>query len=62
MRNVHGSARLKRIPITLRYREDLVALLEAVAKRRGVDRSDIMADALDQVLEAEYPGCTTRAA
>ena len=52
----------KRVPVGFRYPEDRVALVDAVAKRRGVDRSDVLADATDRLLEIEFPGCTQEAA
>ncbi len=52
----------RRVPVGFRYREDLISLVDAVAKRRGVDRSDVLAEATDRMLEEEFPGCTKDAA
>ena len=41
-----------------RYREDLVDLLDVIAKRRGQTRSDVVRAALDREIEREFPGAT----
>ena len=56
-----GAPAIRRVTVGFRYPEDRVALLDVVAKRRGVDRSEVLADAADQLLEAEFPGSTKAA-
>lgn len=45
------------VPIACRYPEDCIGLLDAVQKRLGLgSRSELMRHALDQIVEAYFPG------
>lgn len=45
-----------------RYPADRVDLLDAIAKRRGGSRADVVRAALDREIETEFPGATRAAA
>lgn len=58
MSNENGPT-VKRVPITARYPEDRIKLLDAVSKRRGdKDRAATIAALCDAAIEAEFPGAT----
>lgn len=47
---------VKTFTIGTKYALDRVALLDAIAIRRGVSRSRVIADTLDEAIEREFPG------
>jgi len=52
--DVNEGATVRRVTVGFRYPEDRVALVDAIAKRRRVDRSEIFASAVDRLLEEEF--------
>lgn len=60
--SVNEGASIRRVSVGFRYPEDRVALVDAIARRRGVDRSDVLADAADRLIRQELPGALDEAA
>ena len=53
------TATIDRDTIGCRYRSDLVDLLDSITKRLGhADRAATIRHALDELIEAHYPGAT----
>ena len=54
---VNGSVAIRWVPVSCRYPEDRIALLDTVQKRLGVaSRSDIIRYALDRLVNEHIPG------
>lgn len=59
---VNPDASIPAVPVSCRYPEDRIGLLDAVQKRLRLDsRSDLIRHALDRLVEEHFPGSTEAA-
>lgn len=56
---VNADASIPAVPVSCRYPEDRIGLLDAVQKRLRLEsRSDLIRHALDKLVEEHFPGAT----